>query len=375
MKERIEKYYWKGIGIYLSIIIILNIVSEFPAFSDFYTDHIFGFWSETYGRLTGFIPFSVGEWLIVLAIILTLLAVILVLLFFPMRRKMKYRKVARKYFKFFLVFLLTVAMIMTLNCSILYRCSKLSLHKDKNKQYGVEELEELRNQLVEKCNLLSQKVPRNKNGEVTASGKIDTEVKKAMKQLAVDYPRFKGYYPTPKKMFASYIMYQAGMSGVYFPFSMEANINHYIADVFYPFTACHELAHLKGYIYENEANFFAYLACIGSENKLLQYSGYLQVLDYVNDDYYNLVGDERYQKQIKIAKQVKQDDHYYLEDTLKQLEDTNSLFSDQVVETVGDTITEGYLDYYGAKANYSEVTQLLLEYYEGKTLDKSENEK
>ena len=52
-----------------------------------------------------------------------------------------------------------------------------------------------------------------------------------------------------------------------------------------PFTICHELAHLKGYIYEDEANFIAFMACINSDNLFFQYSGYLNVLNYVSKDF------------------------------------------------------------------------------------------
>ncbi len=42
-----------------------------------------------------------------------------------------------------------------------------------------------------------------------------------------------------------------------------------------PFTACHELSHLRGFMQEEEANFIAFLACIHSDSIEFQYSGYL----------------------------------------------------------------------------------------------------
>ena len=49
---------------------------------------------------------------------------------------------------------------------------------------------------------------------------------------------------------------------------------------------CHELAHIRGYIYEDEANFIAFLACVESDDVAFQYSGYLSVLNYVANDLY-----------------------------------------------------------------------------------------
>ena len=42
-----------------------------------------------------------------------------------------------------------------------------------------------------------------------------------------------------------------------------------------PFTTCHELSHLRGFMEEREANFIAFLACIGSDRADFRYSGYL----------------------------------------------------------------------------------------------------
>ncbi len=96
-------------------------------------------------------------------------------------------------------------------------------------------------------------------------------------------------------------MYQAGYDGVYFPFSLEANYNTYISDIRYPHVACHELAHLKGYIYEDEADFIAYLACVGSDDEQLQYAGYLGVLDYIDSDYRGSVKDREDVSTLKSA--------------------------------------------------------------------------
>ena len=54
--------------------VILNILGRvWEGFSDFYVKHIFPLWVETYGRITGIFPFSVGEWMLYLAVALVLL--------------------------------------------------------------------------------------------------------------------------------------------------------------------------------------------------------------------------------------------------------------------------------------------------------------
>ena len=56
---------------------------------------------------------------------------------------------------------------------------------------------------------------------------------------------------------------------------MEANDNGDRPAYDKPFTGCHELSHLRGFMEEQEANFIAFLACISSERADFQYSGYL----------------------------------------------------------------------------------------------------
>ena len=72
--------YWRFIVIYVFVVLLLNILAVWEPFCDFYTDHIFGLWSETYSRVTGIFPFSVGEILIIFAIVTLFAALILALL-------------------------------------------------------------------------------------------------------------------------------------------------------------------------------------------------------------------------------------------------------------------------------------------------------
>lgn len=55
--------------IYISIIVVLLLLQVVAwnsrSFSDAYIAYIFPIWVNTYGRITGSFPFSVGEWMIV----------------------------------------------------------------------------------------------------------------------------------------------------------------------------------------------------------------------------------------------------------------------------------------------------------------------
>ena len=63
-----------------AVVLFLNILAwQSNAFCDVYIKYVFPIWVNTYGRLTGMMPFSVGEILLLLAVIAIVLWVILLL--------------------------------------------------------------------------------------------------------------------------------------------------------------------------------------------------------------------------------------------------------------------------------------------------------
>lgn len=81
-----------------------------------------------------------------------------------------------------------------------------------------------------------------------------------------------------KPIFFSKIMSYLNMTGGFFAITGEANININSSDIFIPSTTCHELAHVAGFMREDEANFIAYVACRNSDSVLLNYSGTMLAL-------------------------------------------------------------------------------------------------
>ena len=101
-----------------------------------------------------------------------------------------------------------------------------------------------------------------------------------MRKLAEQYPVLeRPLYSPPKPVLASELMSYANIGGMFFPFTMESNIN--VDNPFFvvPWTMAHELAHQCGFMREDEANFIAYLACKESDDALMRYSGYLLAYD------------------------------------------------------------------------------------------------
>lgn len=102
-----KKSHKKSFRVYLSIVAVLLLLQVVAwssrSLSDAYIDYIFPIWVNTYGRITGLFPFSVGEWLIVAGILVVLAAVVLgcSLLIPACRHSEKYCRGVKEYFVFF----------------------------------------------------------------------------------------------------------------------------------------------------------------------------------------------------------------------------------------------------------------------------------
>lgn len=367
------------IGILWVMIIAINVLAwNSTAFCDWYIIHIFPVWVETYGRFTNLFSFSVGE---IMLIIFAALVVILLPVgiaaavcktIYRLKKRNQKLPAGLRYYSFGMLVLFTcVGMIMTLNCFILFHGSTFPekyMEKTVDKKYRLSELEELRNVVVSECNRLSKMVDRDEYGNVVYYGDMKAQAIQEMKRLGEIYPQLAGFYPSPKGFYFSGFFSQQKMMGYYFPFSMEANYNTkmYITNV--PGTLCHELAHLKGFIYEDEANFIGYLACVGSEDVLFQYSGYLSVLYYLDNDYYEAIEENKviYEQQIPISKQVRDDKVFLTPEAWAKVEE-KAVLSTETVSKVSDVIVETNLNLNGiadGMVSYSRVVELLLEYYD-----------
>lgn len=362
-----------GIG---AVVILLNVVAwNSTAFCDAYIENVFPIWVNTYGRLTGLAPFSVGEVMLALGVVLVVLAAVL---WVPWIVAKIARggiakvicKISRGFYLFFAWTLLIVSLIMTLNCFILYHASTFSevyFGGEHDAEYDLEDLITVRNMVVEECNRLSLAMERNENGTIIYHKDIRKEAIACMQELGNTYDHLEGFYPQPKPLYTSDFFSQQYMCGYYFPFSMEANYNSVMYIMNKPSTMCHELAHLRGYIFEDEANFISFLACIQSEDIVFRYSGYLSVLNYLDNDFYKAVGRDRdsYLAQPVITAQVIEDNVFVTEEEWDRI-NGKALIDTETVDEVSDTLVDVTLKANGVSdgmISYNRVVRLLLQYY------------
>lgn len=349
----------------LIVTILLNLLAwNSHTFSDWYIANIMPIWINTYSRFMNLFPISVGEKLILLAIFLILGGIIIFFLGFIKSDKLK--SFRRHYWNGISWIVVFVFLIQTLNCFILYHASTLEeQYSETAIEYGFEELSSLREHIVESLNSLAPQFERDDRNEIIYNGDLYAKCIESMQKLGKKYPNLSGYYPNPKKIYFSDFMSQQYLSGIYFPFTLEANYNTsmYIANL--PFTICHELAHLKGYIYEDEANFIAFMACIESDDLFLQYSGYLHVLNYVSRDFKNSADEKAWEARTLITDEAASDLVFLTDDAWDRINQA-SLFDTDTVETISNSLMNSSLQLNGVKdgmQSYSRVVRLLIYYY------------
>lgn len=85
--------------------------------------------------------------------------------------------------------------------------------------------------------------------------------------------------PVPcKPMFFSRLQSMMGFTGVYFPFTGEANVNVDAPACLVPATIAHEMSHQRMVFSELEANFVGIAAAVSCGDPVFQYSGWLMGL-------------------------------------------------------------------------------------------------
>lgn len=397
------------------LVVVLNAAAwNSRAFSDWYIANIFPLWVNLYGGLTGVFAFSVGEWMLGAGIVLTAFALLLgpVCAVAGAVRGIRrligkcgagstggeqeqagaggFWRFAAGFYRFFAWTLLIVCLVMTLNCFILYHGSSFSeqYFGEDDGEYDLTELIAVHNIVAEQCNYLAAVMERDESGRVVYTGsggelrdaeyrvKLDDladRSRELMRSLGKEYPRLDGFYPRPKALLTSDLMCQQYMKGYYFPFSMEANYNDVMQILNMPETMCHELAHLRGYIFEDEANFISYLACTRSDDVFFQYSGYLGVLVYLNNDLYRAWEESRvsYDAAVAVIQPVTVDSQVWEDNVFVTQEEWDringkALIDTEIVDEISDAFIDANLKVNGVTdgaVSYSRVVRLLLQYY------------
>ncbi|MCR1840168.1 DUF3810 domain-containing protein [Murimonas intestini] len=270
--------------------LLLFIADKSAVFAQWYCDYVYRYLVEIFGRFFSLFPFSVSE-IALYTLLLGLCGGFLVFLYRIAFKKSRLVTLAKSGTSLLLI-LSVLLFTYTLGCGINYK--KASFSRQNNlftREYTKNELADLCRKLTEDVNYWAPMVARNEDGVAVEGSGLKKEAVNAMKSLSQSYKDLQGYYPRPKKLLVSDILSVQKTSGIYSPFTIEANYNSDMTAFNLPFTACHELSHLRGYMQEDEANFIAYLACMSSDSPDFKYSGSLLAWIYTTNVLYRTDAD------------------------------------------------------------------------------------
>ena len=169
-------------------------------------------------------------------------------------------------------------------------------------------------------------------------------------------------HPHAKTMVFTPLSSMSGVTGSMGPFFCEFTLNGDILPHDYPATYAHEFAHFLGVANEGEANFYSYIVCTVSADKLVRFSGYYHIFFHVLNNVFDILGEkegERFLKHIRpeIIQLAKSDRRYWLGKRCKALDAAQDFIFELYLK--GNHVAEG-------RKSYSGVVGLILAWEEKK---------
>lgn len=293
------------------VIIIICRVSPFIA------EYVFGRFiyriiAIIVGAITRWFPFSIAEitiYILCLALLVVPIVFMVHLIKGKGRRKEIFLKGLLNTFCFASVFIFLFVVMCGTNY---YRYSFKDYLNYDIKESEKEELYELCLYLADKVNIARGDITSEYDDGVMklsykGVGEFFDVASDIMSDFADDYPAIKWSTGAAKPVLASSYMSYTDIVGIFIPFTMEANVNIDVIDYNQPFDVLHELAHLRGIMPEDEANYVAYLACVTSEKADFVYSGYMMAFVLASNKLYDEDKDLYYEARKLLSDDVELD--------------------------------------------------------------------
>ncbi len=341
------------LGIIAAIVHIASCFS--PAFADGVNDTVAAALRFLLAKVTDMIPFSVGE-----TLLLSLPFALALLIFCGVCRA----RDKQRFWRFMMAILSVLALlyslfVFTIGCG--YRGytldKKLGLYQQK---VSVSELYTTADILLQKANALAVDLIAEEGGATVmpySYAEMNDKLLSAYRAMGEKYPFVQQMDTRLKSVSVSEWMSYTHITGVYSYMTGEANINNVFPDYTIPFTAAHELAHQRGIARENEANFIAFLVCISSDDSYIQYSGYINMLEYVTSALYSASPDEYFRLAEGYSCTVTGEMVAYSRFYEK--------YQDSVIGEISGSINDAYLQMQGTVGtrSYGMVVDLAVAYY------------
>lgn len=346
-----------------------QLAARSSAFANAYSHYVYRVLSLGIGSVTGLLPFSVVE-------LLLYATILFVLVDFVKQLRRAIRAAAARPLRRFLghlfLILSTLLVLYVFLCGINYHRTSFSQEAglsvtlgEHGTVYDEADLIALCDYLVTEINATEAQLDVPFIGQTMETPKASATWlrhagrtgQRAMEKLGQRYSRLSGHYPFPKPILNTWLLSVQQTTGVYSPFTVEANYNRDIAYYDIPFTICHELSHLRGYMQEEEANFIGVLATIDADDLYFNYSGYVSAWVYAGNALARIDSTAFATLYARINARTRQD-MLYNNAYWKQFEGKPAEAHEQ--------LNDAYLKIQGQATgvrSYGHVTDLMLEYF------------
>ena len=228
------------------------------------------------GRAWSLVPFSGAE--LCYALAAAFLVGYLVFSLVRVARAEYKREELYRRFLFLLDLLLTLYLVFCLLWGVNFYtddfCDKSGIYPE---PVAYDELVAVTRMFAEQTALHADAVARNEDGAYAVPRQETMALAPALYEGI--YDEFPFLYipvdPQPKPVYFSRVMSAMNVTGLYFPFTGESNLNMDFPAATFPFTVAHELAHRRGIASEQQCNFLGVLASVRSGDAAYRYSGWL----------------------------------------------------------------------------------------------------
>ncbi len=336
---KMEKPVRKSLGSALVAALLLGVVlmcRSRTAWADWYALHFYPAWSGAVSWLSARVPFSLDEWVVILAAVLALAHLVRL----------------RKRWAALLALLLWITVWFYGGWGINYFRS--SIFERAGKRPEVFEPQRFRLFLEDYAQQLNASY---RPVEELDRAAVEQEVKQYYATLSPDWGLAKPKaWQRPKRLVVNRLYSAVGVTGYVGPFFSEIQVNEDTPDRQYPFLFAHELSHLLGVSSEAEANFWAWQACRASADPLVRYAGLQSLLPYVLSNARAALPEEEFVR---------------WRDTLRPevkavLQDEQAFWRERYVPWIGRLQSKFYNLFLkghrirSGMANYNEVVQMIL---------------
>ena len=262
----------------LKICISLGILAIFTLFlgnweafvENYYSPKIYPLLSECLRTLSDIFPFNIGDWLYVVLILLIL------------------SKLFQRKWVVAGTWIFTAIFVFQLFWGINYYRKGIAAQLKLSKAtYSRAEINALTHQLIDSANFYRKWIGQGPIQKMSIE-ELRTEAQKGFQNATAQFPFLSIQIKSVKNSWLTPVADYIGFTGYYIPFTGEANLRDDLPAILNPYIICHEVAHQLGYASESEASFAGLLAAEASNNPILKYSLYLDLMGYALYEQYLL---------------------------------------------------------------------------------------